>query len=57
MAQATYAFAPAVFGAVLVWSSVGTPRIGEGASTFLLAIVVVQLAAIACYLAGRRPAL
>ena len=53
MAQATYAFAPAVFGAVLVWSGGGAARIGAGSSVFLLAIVLVQVAAIASFLAGR----
>ena len=55
MAQATYAFAPAVFGAILVWTGGPSPRIGNSASAFLLSVGVVQLAAIACYLSGRRP--
>ena len=53
MAQATYAFAPAVSGAVLVWSGSGAARIGAGSAVFLLAIVLVQVAAIASFLAGR----
>lgn len=56
MAQATYAFAPAVFGAVLAWTGGAAPRIGDGAVPLLLSIGAVQLAAIACYLAGRRSA-
>ena len=55
MAQATYAFAPAVFGAVLVWTGGVAPYIGDGAVPYLLAIGLVQLAAITCYLAGRHP--
>ena len=54
MAQATYAFAPAVFGSVLVWASAGTARIGEGSLAFLAAVGVVQVAAITCFLVGRH---
>ena len=56
MGQATYAFAPAVFGAVLAVSSAGAARIGSGAAWFLVAAGFVQLVAIGFFLAGRRRA-
>ena len=54
MGQATYAFAPAVFGLLLSASTVQIPQIGSGTSLFFAAVVVVQGFAIACFLAGRR---
>lgn len=47
--QATYAFAPAVFGALLQASSGGAAQIGHGAGTMLLAVAAVQGLAIACF--------
>ncbi|HEU5293368.1 MAG TPA: MFS transporter [Burkholderiaceae bacterium] len=52
IAQATYAFAPALFGALL--QAGGAVRVGEGASMFFAAVALVQLLAIACLLLGRR---
>ena len=52
LAQATYAFAPAAFGALLQAS--GAVGIGEGAGIFLAAVAVAQVLAITCFLAGRR---
>jgi lipid-A-disaccharide synthase-like uncharacterized protein len=52
-AQATYAFAPALFGALLVATGGVAPRIGHGASALLIAVAAAQLLAIGCFLAGR----
>jgi lipid-A-disaccharide synthase-like uncharacterized protein len=54
MAQATYAFAPALFGVLLVATGGGAPRIGQGANALLLAVAAIQALTIACFLAGRR---
>ena len=54
IAQATYAFAPAVFGTLLQASSGGVARIGQGTGLFLLAVAGVQVLAIGCFLFGRR---
>jgi len=54
IAQAAYAFAPAVFGALLQVSGGGAPRIGRGVGAFLLAVVCVQGLAIGCFVLGRR---
>ena len=56
IAQATYAFAPAVFGALLQASAGGAARIGHGAAVFLLAVAGVQGVAIGCFVLGRRRA-
>jgi hypothetical protein len=56
IAQGTYAFAPALFGALLVATGGTAPRIGDGASALLLAVVAVQLTAILCFVAVRRRA-
>jgi len=56
IAQGTYAFAPAVFGALLQASAGGTARIGHGAGAFLLAVAGVQGLAIGCFVLGRRGA-
>ncbi|HET7526365.1 MAG TPA: MFS transporter, partial [Burkholderiaceae bacterium] len=45
-AQATYAFAPALLGALLQASSDGVARIGQGAGPLLAAVAVVQVLAI-----------
>lgn len=50
MAQATYAFAPAAFGLLRAWE-IGVVASG---TWVLMATVGVQLAAIGCFLAGRR---
>jgi hypothetical protein len=49
--QATYAFAPAVFGALRALAADGATA---GAPLFFLAAMAVQLVAAGCYLAGRR---
>jgi len=56
IAQGTYAFAPAVFGALLQASAGGAARIGHGAGPFLLAVAGVQLLAIGCFAFGRGAA-
>jgi len=54
IAQATYAFAPAVFGALLAVSGGASARIGQGAGAMLAAVAGVQALAIACFVVGRR---
>jgi hypothetical protein len=49
VAQATYAFAPAFFGALLVFGSPKTPN----ATLFFAAVAAVQGLAIACFWVGR----
>jgi Major Facilitator Superfamily len=56
VAQATYAFAPALFGALLQASGGGAARIGHGAGPFLVVVAGVQMAAIGCFVLGRRRA-
>jgi hypothetical protein len=56
IAQATYAFAPAAFGVLLVVSGGAVAHIGQGTGGFFVAAAIVQGAAIACFLAGRRRA-
>jgi len=53
-AQATYAFAPAVFGALLAVSGGASARIGHGAGAMLAAVACAQIAAIGCFVVGRR---
>lgn len=52
--QATYAFAPALLGVVLVASGGPDVRLGAGAGWFLVVIALVQTAAVGVFLAGRR---
>lgn len=54
ISQATYAFAPAVFGTVIALSGVAAPAVGRGAAPLFLAAALVQAGAIAALLAGRR---
>jgi MFS family permease len=54
IAQATYAFAPALFGALLVATGGAAPRIGQGAGALLIAVAAVQGLAIVGFAAGRR---
>lgn len=54
MAQASYAFAPAVFGFVLSATAAGGAHLGMNTSAFLLAVAAVQVIAILSFLAGRR---
>jgi len=56
IAQGTYAFAPAVFGALLQASAGAAARIGQGTGVFLLAVAAVQVLALVCFLCGRRRA-
>ncbi|WP_418953513.1 MFS transporter [Zeimonas sediminis] len=53
ISQATYAFAPAVFGAVIAFAGVAAPAVGRGAAPLFLAAALVQAGAIAALLAGR----
>ncbi len=54
--QATYSFAPAVFGLVLARSDGAGAHIGRDTTTFFFAAAAVQALAIACLLVGRRRA-
>ncbi len=56
MGQATYAFAPAVLGAVLALCAAGPARLGPAAHWFFGTVAAIQLLAIGCFLAGRRRA-
>jgi MFS family permease len=55
IAQATYAFAPAVFGVLLAISGGNDAHFGKGTGEFFAAAAILQAVAIACFLAGRRP--
>ena len=52
--QATYAFAPAMFGALLAVSGGHAAHFGQGTAWFFIAAGLVQGIAITCFLAGRR---
>lgn len=52
-AQASYAFAPAMFGLVLSASVASSGGIGAGTWPFFLIAAVLQVFAMACFLAGR----
>ncbi|MFI4930474.1 MAG: MFS transporter [Burkholderiales bacterium] len=53
-AQATYAFAPALFGALLQASGGGAAHIGHNVGALLVAVACLQMVAIACFVRGRR---
>lgn len=53
VAQATYAFAPAVFGVIRDVGALLTPIAGNDTAPFFLTVAAFQLAAIALFLAGR----
>ena len=54
IAQASYAFAPAMFGIILASSQSAARGIGGGVTAFFLCVAAVQAIAIASFLAGRR---
>jgi MFS family permease len=54
IAQATYAFAPAVFGVLLAISGGNDVHFGRGTVAFFVVAAILQAAAIACFLAGRK---
>jgi hypothetical protein len=56
ISQATYSFAPAVFGLVLTASGGADAHIGRGTTPFFLAAAAIQALAIASFLVGRRRA-
>jgi MFS family permease len=56
IAQATYAFAPALFGALLQASGGGAAHIGHNVSAFLVAVACLQMLAIGCFALARRRA-
>lgn len=53
IAQATYAFAPAVFGVLLATSGTPAAHLGPGAAWFFIAVATIQVAAIGSFLAVR----
>lgn len=53
-AQATYAFAPALLGLLLVATGGAAARVGQGTGALLAAVAGVQLLAMACFVLGRR---
>ncbi|HVN35893.1 MAG TPA: MFS transporter [Casimicrobiaceae bacterium] len=55
IAQATYAFAPAAFGALLTIVDGDAPRFGHGTSAFFVVAAILQSVAIGCFGIGRRP--
>jgi hypothetical protein len=56
-AQATYAFAPALFGALLALTAGGAAAsVGSGSQVFFAAVALVQVAAIGCFVLGARRA-
>jgi MFS family permease len=57
VSQATYAFAPAVFGLLLIVTAAAPPAVGQGATAFFVGAAFVQAMAIAAVLAGRQPGL
>ncbi len=54
IAQAAYAFAPAVFGVLLAVSGGNDVHFGQGTVVFFVVAAILQAAAIACFLAGRK---
>lgn len=55
IAQAAYAFAPAVFGVLLAISGGNDVHFGRETVAFFVIAAILQAAAIACFLAGRKP--
>lgn len=51
--RATYAFAPALLGALLATTDGAEVRIGQGAAWFISVVAAVQVVAIGVFLAGR----
>jgi len=54
MAQAAYAFAPAVCGVMLTTLGGNDPQLGRGTGAFFMLAVALQSIAIGCFVAGRR---
>jgi len=55
IAQATYAFAPAVFGALLAILSGNDARFGHATGAFFVVAGLLEAVAIGCFAMGRRP--
>jgi hypothetical protein len=55
IAQATYAFAPAAFGALLTIVGGSAARFGQGTGAFIAVAAMLQGIAIGCFTIGRRP--
>jgi hypothetical protein len=56
MAQALYAFAPMVFAAVLSHGAAGAPLLGISTGPFFATVLLLQVLAAACVLAGGKAA-
>jgi hypothetical protein len=55
IAQATYAFAPAAFGALLTILGGNDAHFGQGTAMFFVVAAILQGIAIGCFAIGRRP--
>lgn len=55
IAQATYAFAPAVFSVLLAVSAGNDAHFGRETDAFFVGAAILQAAAITCFLAERKP--
>jgi len=56
MSQGLWALAPATFALLLVTANGSPAHLGSGTGVYFCATVLLQLAAIACMLVGRKPA-
>ena len=54
IAQATYAFAPAAFAALLMITGGGDVRFGRGTSAFFVVAALLQVITTGCFAVGRR---
>jgi hypothetical protein len=54
--QAGYAFAPAAFALLLITSMDAGARFGHGVTAYFAAVAMIQVIAIACFMAGRHRA-
>ncbi|KAF0231519.1 MAG: hypothetical protein FD175_820 [Beijerinckiaceae bacterium] len=52
--QASYAFAPAVFGIIRTWSGTGDADLAAEATPVFVAAVIIKLAAMSAFLWGRK---
>jgi hypothetical protein len=56
ISQATFAFAPALFGLIREWGSAGGAAGNPDVPVFFMVAAAVQVLAACAYLLGRRPA-
>ncbi len=55
LSQSLWALSPAFFAVLLSTGGTGVVRLGSGTGAYFLAVMGLQLAAVACVLAGRSP--